>query len=241
MWSIVGALLAIIFIYIVVYWWSEGALETSEAFVIAAVFGALIFGLFAASSLWQFLIAFIPLSATAVYGIYTWRHGSFAAYYKRRCAEYVAAIQDDPKNLAAREHLAEALYNLEQLDRAVDEMQAAVDMGAGIECQYKLGKWTKEQYVRDCPNPICRWCGTENHQGKRKCSKCGADLPYDTSFTRWLLGGRSSTARYYLLVIAGTAVAVTSLLLLPIKLAFIPLSLLVLGLAGWSLVASARN
>jgi len=238
---LIGVVLASICIFIVLYWWSEGAIEASEAFVLATVFGALIIGLFAARSLWQFLLAFIPLTAAAGYGIYTWKYGSFRAYYKRRCAEYVAAIEADPKNLAAREYYADTLYNLGQLDRAVDEIQAAVDLDAGMECQYKLGKWSKERYLRDTTNPVCRWCGTENQPGMRHCLQCGADLPYDTAFTHWLMGGRSSTARYYLLVIAGAAIVVTSLLLLPLWLAFVPLALCVIGLVGWSLVGSARS
>lgn len=238
---VVGILLAGIVIYVIIHWWSEGALEASEAFLLGGVFGALIIGLFAAHSIWEFLLAFIPLSAALAYGIYTWRCGSFRAYYKQRCEEYVAAIHHDPKNLGAREYLADALYNLGQLDRAVDEIQAAVDLGAGVECQYKLGKWTKERYLRDTTNPVCRWCGTENNQGMRTCSKCGSDLPYDTAFTRWLFGGRSSRARCYLLVIVGAAVAATSMLILPPVLALVPFGLYIVGLVGWSLVASARS
>lgn len=238
---LIGVLVASIFIFAVFYWWAEGALEASEAFILAGVFGSLIIGIFAARSLSQFLLAFIPLAAASGYAIYIWRYGSFRAYYRRRSDEYIAAIRSDPKNLAAREFLADALYNLGQLDRAVDELQAAVDLGAGIECQYKLGKWSKERYLRDTTNPVCRWCATENRQGMRTCSRCGADLPYDTAFTRWLLGGRSSGARYYLLVICGAAVVVTSLLLLPLTLAFIPLALFFVGIIGWSLVGSARS
>lgn len=236
-----GALLACAFIFVVMYWWSEGALEVSEAIILAFVFGSLVVGMFGARTFWQFVMAFVPFAAASGYAIYTYKCGSFQAYYKRRCAEYISAIQSDPRNLAAREYLADALYNLGQLDRAVDEIQAAVDLGAGIECQYKLGKWTKERHLRDTTNPVCRWCGTENQQRTRACSRCGADLPYDTAFTRWLLGGRSSGARYCLLAIAGLGVVVTSLFLLPIKLAFIPLGLYVLFLIGWSLIGSARS
>jgi len=239
--ALVGVVLAAAFIFVVMYWWSEGALAASEAFVLATIFGSLIVGLFAARTVLQFLLAFVPLSAACGYGIYTWKCGSIRAFYKHRCNDYIAAIQADPKNLAAREYLADALYNLGQLDRAVDEIQAAVDLGAGVECQYKLGKWSKERYLRDTTNPVCRWCGTEGQPGMRECPKCGADLPFDTAFTRWLMGGRSSTARYYLLAIAGAAIVGTSVLLLPLKLAFIPIALCVLGLIGWSLVGSART
>lgn len=222
------------------YWWSEGAIEASEGVLLASVFGLLIIGLFAARSVWQFVLAFVPLATAGGYGIYTWKIGSWRSFYKQRIEGYISAIRQDPKNLAAREFLADALYNLGELDRAIDEMQAAVDLGGAMECQYKLGKWTKERYIRDTTNPVCRWCQTENNPGDRACSKCGADLPYENAFTRWLMGGKSSSARYYLLAIAAVAIVGVSLVLLPIKFAFIPILFCILALAGWSLVSSAR-
>ncbi len=136
---------------------------------------------------------------------------------------------------------ADTLYNLGSLDRAVDEIQAAVDLGAGMECQYKLGKWTKERYLRDTTNPVCRWCQTENTPGARTCSKCGADLPYDNAFTRWLMGGRSASARCWLLGIAGLAVACVSWLVLPAGIAFVPFVCYAFALGGWALISSARS
>ena len=237
---LIGIILGSLGIFVVLYWWSEGAIEASEGLVLAVVFGSLILGLFSAQNWWQFTLAFVPLLAAAGYAAYTCKVGGWRHYYKNRCTEYIAAIQFDPKNLAAREYLADALYNLGDLDRAVDEMQAAVDLGAGMECQYKLGKWSKERYFRDTANPICRWCETENQPGQRTCVKCGADLPYDNAFTRWLMGGKSATARYYLLLITGIAIVGTSLLVLPLVFAFIPIVLCVLGLIGWALASSAR-
>ena len=115
-----GVVLASACMFIVLYWWSEGAIEASEGIVLAVVFGGLMIGLFAARNVGQFLLAFVPLSAAAGYGIYTWRLGSWRSYYKKRCAEYEAAIRSDPRNLAAREFLAEALFSLGDLDRATD-------------------------------------------------------------------------------------------------------------------------
>jgi len=236
-----GVVLASACMFIVLYWWSEGAIEASEGIVLAVVFGGLMIGLFAARNVGQFLLAFVPLSAAAGYGIYTWRLGSWRSYYKKRCAEYEAAIRSDPRNLAAREFLAEALFSLGDLDRATDEMQAAVDLGAGMECQYKLGKWSKMRYLRDTTNPVCRWCETENRPGDRRCAKCGADLPYDNVFTRWLIGGRSAGARYYLLAVSAAAIVCVSWLLLPAKFALIPFLFCVFALVGWSLVSSSRS
>lgn len=239
--SIIGLVLAFLFLMAVLRWWSEGVLDTSDAVLLGTVFGGLIFGLFAAQTWPQFLLAFVPLTAGGAYAVYSYRVGGVRSYYKHKCEEYIGAIEFDPRNLGAREYLAESLYNLGELERAIDEMEIAVNMGAGMECRYKLGKWQKELRARDLTSPICRWCSTEHPQGTRKCGRCGSDLPYESALSRWLVGGKTATTRYYLLVVFGVALASVSLLVLPLKLAFIPLLLCVLALAGWSLVNSARN
>ena len=238
---LIGVVLAGGCLFVVMWWWSEGAIDASDAVLLAVVFCTLIFGLFAAQSVWHFLLAFVPLTCAAGYAVYSFKMGSTRAYYKHRCEEYVQAIQTDPRNTGAREYLADALYNMGELDRAVDEIQAAVDIGAGLECQYKLSKWSKERYIRDTPNPVCRWCKTENALRSRKCVKCGSDLPYDNALSRWLMGGGTHQARYYLILITGAAVVSVSMLVLPLKLAFIPIALCITALAGWSLVSSARS
>lgn len=236
-----GIILAAVGIFVALHWWSEGALDGSEAFLLATVFGGLVVGLFVAQNLTQLLFAVVPLVAAFGYAIYTWQFGSWRAFYKRRCAGYEEIIRSDPRNLAAREFLADSLYALGDIDRAVDELRAAVDLGGDTQCQYKLGKWSKELHLRDTVNPICRWCGTENNLNERKCFKCGADLPYDTPLSRWLMGGRSERARYYLLFIAAVALVVISWLLLGVRFAVIPLIFCAVALAGWSLLKSSRS
>ena len=238
---IIGVILAAAFLMVVMKWWSEGIFEASEAFVLAVIFCSLIFGLCTAQTVPQFLLAFIPLASAGGYAYYSYHIGSTRSYYKRRCQDFMAAIQADPRNLSARESLADAHYGLGDLDRAIDEIQAAVDIGAGQECNYKLKKWSKERHLRDTLNPVCRWCNTENAQGLRKCSHCGSDLPYDNALSLWLIGGRTSRARYYFLVIIGLALISVSLLLLPLKFAFIPFLLCIVAIAGWSLLSSSRK
>ncbi|MCL5104829.1 MAG: hypothetical protein M1133_12045 [Armatimonadetes bacterium] len=215
--------------------------ETTDAVILAIVFCGLGFGVFAAETAWQVVLTLAALAGAAYYTIYSFRLGGLKSFYKARCAEYMLAIQQDPTNRAARQFLAETLYMMGELDRAVEEMQVAVDMGADLEAQYKLSKWGKERYMRDCPNPICRWCHTENEQAARTCVKCGADLPYRNSFNQWIAGGRTATARYYLILTAGASVLVVSLILLPIQYALVPTFLLLVAMAGWSLVSSARS
>lgn len=238
---LIGVALAGVWLFVVIYWWSEGAIETSEALLLAAVFGGLVFGMFAAQNAWQFVLAFVPLAGAAGYAIYSYRVGGIRAYYRSRIQEYIEAIQFDPRNRGARQRLAETLYTLGELDKAIDEMQVAVDMGGDIECVHTLAGWTRERHLRDTPNPVCRWCETENARGARACEKCGADLPFDSALTRWLMGGRTSSARYYLIVVTGLAMLCVSLLVMPVVYAFIPLAACVLAIAGWSLVSSAKS
>jgi hypothetical protein len=234
---LIGAILAALFLMAVLRWWSEGIYDASEALLLAVVFCGLIFGFFASHG-WQRLLAFVPLSAAAAYAIYSYRYGGIRTYLKSRCQDYIRAIQFDPRNLGAREYLARALYDLGDLDRAIDELQVAVDMGAGMESQYTLSKWTKERYVRDSTNPVCKWCFTEGQPGARKCERCGADLPYQSPLGRWLTGGRTAGARYYLIVVFGIALVCVCIVLLPLKYAFIPLALCLMALGGWSLAKS---
>lgn len=238
---IIGLVLSSFCFFLVLWWWSEGMVETSDAVILITVFCGLTFGLFVAKSVWQFALAFISLAGATGYVIHSFKIGGMRSYYKKRCEEYIHVIESDPRNLAAREFLADSLREMGELDRSIDEIQAAVDMGAGIECQYKLNKWQKERYLRDSTNPVCRWCHTENALGAKVCSKCGSDLPYDNALSRWLVGGKTARARYYLLLVIGFAIVAVSYNILPAKLAFIPLLLCITALAGWWLINSARS
>jgi hypothetical protein len=236
--AVVGVIAAAGFFLLVLHWWSEGMFDTSDALLLDTVFCCLIFGLFAASTPMQFLGAFIPLAAAGGYTIYSYRMGGMRAYLRSQCTTYIRAIESDPRNLAARQQLAETLHALGELDRAVNEMQAAVDLGAGAECQYRLNQWVREQRVRDSDTPVCKWCGTESAVGVRKCPRCGCDLQRRSRLGQWLTGGKWAAARLWLLIVVGLALVSLSLALLPIRYALIPLILLAITLGGWSLVRS---
>ncbi|MEN6582308.1 MAG: hypothetical protein ABFD54_07635 [Armatimonadota bacterium] len=222
------------------YWWSEGIIEASDAVVLTAVLGGSAVGVCVASGFWQFLLAFLPLVGMLGYVIYSFKIGGMYAIYKQQCQTYASAIQFDPSNLGAREYLGDTLYKMGNLDQAIDEMQAAVQMGAGIECQYKLNKWTKERAIRDCVNPVCRRCETENPKGSHRCTHCGTDLPYISPLGRWLMGGSRSGLRFYLIILSGVALMAISIMLLPIAYVLIPFALILIVLIGWSFLNSAR-
>lgn len=236
-----GVVASLVVIMTVLKWWSEGILDGSDALIVAIVLCGLCIGLFSAESLWQFLAAALPFAACIWYLGYSFKWGAAKKFFKQQCKDYMDAIEFDPHNHGAREYLGNALYNLGELDRAIDEMQAAVDMGAGIEAQYKLAKWTKERYLRDCMNPICRRCGIEGSIGAKVCAKCGSNLPYKSALGVWLTRGKTARARYYLLIVFGTAIVAGSLIVFPFEFSLIPIVLFGMALAGWAMVSSGNK
>jgi len=238
---LIGGGIAVGCVFLVMYWWSEGMIDGSEAIILGVVYGCLAIGAFAAESVPMFLLAVVPLGGAVGYTCYSFKLGGLRRFYKARCREYMTTIEADPTNFAARLFLAQSLYHMGDLDRAVDEMEVAVQMGAGIESEYLLDRWQKERYERDSLNPICRWCRTENEIGARKCDRCGADLPYRSPLNQWIAGGRTASSRYYLIFTAGAALLAVSIMLLGWVWALVPVGLVAVALVGWSLICSARS
>jgi hypothetical protein len=220
-------------------------IDGSEAFILATVYCSLAFGIFVSEG-WMRLLAFIPLVGALAYTLYSFKIGGMRAFNKNQCRNYMSTIQADPSNRAAREYLAQALYNMGETDRAVEEMAFAVKMGGDIEAQYRLNQWERELHERDSLNPISLWCRTENQQDARICIKCGEDLPYRSPLNQWIAGGRTASSRYYLIMTAGATLVVFSLLMsyhfsLPLWFALLPVVFVVMALIGWSLISSARS
>ena len=136
----IGLIGASYFVLMVIYWWSEGMFTHGEALVFGTIYTLLIIGLFAADNIPKFLLAFIPLAATGAYMFYQKSALSISHIYKDRIKECVESIQSDPRNMAAREILAETYYNIGELDKAIAEIKAAVDMGGGPTCRSKYGR-----------------------------------------------------------------------------------------------------
>lgn len=78
-----GIILAAIFAFAVMRWWSEGIIEASDALLLIVVFGGLIFGMFVATGFGQFMCAFVPLAIAGSYAIYSYKVGGLKAFYKK--------------------------------------------------------------------------------------------------------------------------------------------------------------
>ncbi len=73
---IIGLILAGACLIAVFWWWSESTIEASDALLLAVILCGLIFGLFAAQTVWQFLLAFVPMAGVAAYAAYSFKLGS---------------------------------------------------------------------------------------------------------------------------------------------------------------------
>lgn len=239
--AFVGIILAFIFFALVLRWWSEGMIEFSDAVILTAVLCWSSIGLARAQTFVQWLVVLLPLAGMGGYIAYSFRLGGLRSFYKKQSEEFINAVHMDPRNVAARQYLAETLYKLGELDRAIDEMKIAVSMKAGIECEYKLSAWIRERYIRDTYNPYCRICMVDYPRGTHVCKKCGSILSYQSSFSRWLSGGSTQRIRYYMLLLFGVVMVGISVLLLPLKYALIPAGLLIVAMIGWALICSTRS
>lgn len=216
-------------------------IEFSDAVILASILCWTSLGLAKAHTFWQWVVAFFPLAGVGGYVAYSFRIGGMRSFYKGQMDKYVDTVHIDPTNVAARQYLADTLYKLGELDRSIDEMQVAVDMGAGMECEYMLAAWSRERHIRDTVNPYCKICLVDYPSGTRVCKKCGSHLSYQSSFSRWLSGGSAPGIRYYILLLFGVALVGISVMLLPLKYALIPAALLCAAMIGWSMISSARS
>jgi hypothetical protein len=237
----IGLLGASYFLLMVMYWWSEGMLNHGEAFIFGTVYSLLIVGLFASDTLLKFLMAFIPLVATGAYMLYQKSALSIKHIYKERIKDCVKSIQEDPRNLAAREILAETYYNIGELDKAIAEIKAAVDLGGGPTCRSKYDKYLKQRRLRDTTNPVCTWCDTENPKGEHFCRNCGSPLPYNSPFTKWLTSNKAIRLTINIFIIISVVVSLSCFSKLEPPLNIAPFALTLVLIMGWGFVNSARK
>ena len=234
--EIVGVILAVIVLVVVISWWSEGYIGATEGFVLFVVYGGLVFGLFAIRTSVTRVIIMIPLLASAVWSVYLIKMGSLQSYYCEKVKQYEATIDFDPQNSAARSKLAKVLYALGQTERAIIEMQMAIDISptAALEDRHTLKEWQLEDRLIRTGAALCYRCGRENERGLRECVQCGLPLRRPVAPKRSL----KQNTRQFAVITAGFALAGISLALLPLKFAFIPIGCGLLAAAGWNLLRS---
>lgn len=111
-------------------------------------------------------------------------------FYDDRMNQYREAIQKDPRNLAARERLAETFYKLGRLDEAIAEYTELVRIAPNASQEaYKLRLLIEEKAQHQSPPVTCPNCGHANPSQRRTCEQCESSLSVSTELVRWLLAG----------------------------------------------------
>lgn len=116
---------------------------------------------------------------------------------------YLAAIESDPENLAARGFLVDALRSLGRYDEAVDE-QAILLGHAPDDAQekYRMKRLLEDREENITGISICPHCGFRNQSGLRVCRNCEEKLFFMDDLKRKLAdgGGRRFTIVFIIFI-----------------------------------------
>lgn len=241
MWIMMLILGIGIIFYYVINEWAEGVYGGLDAVILCLVLLALLFLSYHLTLAYSPLLGSLPSSLVVGYVYYHNRKKSASAIYSKNAEKYRKMIAQDPKNVVFREMLADTLYELGDIDQAIIEISAAVNLGAGPSCQYKLKKWTLRRKVLYDGVPVCRWCDTENELGRVLCKKCGFELPYDSPMTRKLFAGKKTQRVLHTIIIMTASAIVTALLLDFAGQIYIPLAFGLLAVWGWKIIKDTRT
>lgn len=221
--------------------WAEGAYGGLDAAITALMLIGLIVASYHLMIAYSPFIGSLPVAFAVGYIFYRRKYSNGREILRDNVDRYRRMVRAEPKNLAAREKLANALYDLGELDQALYEIKSAVNMGGGPTCEHALKKWTLERKVLVDGIPVCRWCDTENKVGERYCVNCGFELPYDTHMTRKLFAGKKTNKLLgTILIFSGTMVALAVLTGLT-SAVFVPIALGIIAYWGWQIVRGARS
>ncbi|MBW3623198.1 MAG: hypothetical protein KY468_07280 [Armatimonadetes bacterium] len=175
-WMIAG-LLGSIPILLLFRWWSEGYLAATEFFGIAALFVVMFALLIAPTPPVGKLIVFLLLAGCSIglpFIVQTLAKRDSRSLEQEREAEFRAAIETQPRNIAAREELARNLYKQGRRSEAIEEMERAVQLSPRTtqEEQRLLKRWLQEREAEPNPIYICRWCREETPKDRPTCIHC---------------------------------------------------------------------
>jgi len=232
--------IAVVFFY-VLNEWSEGAYGGLDATLTALLLIALIVASYHLMTAFSPLLGSLPVAAALGYVFYRRKYSNGLHILQGNVDRYRRMVISEPKNLAAREKLANALYDLGELDQALYEIRSAVNMGAGPSCEYSLKKWTLERKVLVDGIPVCRWCDTENKVGERFCVNCGFELPYDTQMTRRLFAGKKTQKLLGTILISSATMVALAIISGLTFAVLIPVGFGIIAYWGWQIIRGART
>ncbi len=133
-------------------------------------------------------------------------------YYDERIQQYIDAIAADPRNLAARSSLADALHKRGYLDEAIEQYTELLRQSPrSHEETYRLKHLIQERDERRDPSIACPSCGRTNPRSRLHCAHCEASLAPVDRLREWLSG---PTYKQLIRMFAITAGVITLIVLL---------------------------
>lgn len=241
---VIGILAAALVVVVVSRWWVDGLVSGTELIVLSAIYGGLVFGLFAANGEpVATAVTLALLLASAGYAIYQAKKEGIRQYYKEKLEAYERTIQADPRNTAARVSLAETYYLMGDIDRAVAAMELAVlHSTTSVKEHHRLRQWQEEQQLRNSKTIACPNCHGKSLWGVQQCRICQAPLVY-TSRAPLFAGGNAKPVpiRYYCAGIGWLIMTIVSFAALSRAQAGMIVVCITLATVGWLLLASSKR
>lgn len=121
-----------------------------------------------------------------------------------RIERYKAAIESDPRNLAARGAFVDALRSLGRYDEAVDEQTIILNYTPDdVEEKYKMKSLIEEREEKITGITICPHCGFRNQGGLQVCRNCEGQMFFINDFRRKLVEGGSKRLTIAFIIFIG--------------------------------------
>jgi ribosomal protein S27AE len=152
-------------------------------------------------------------------------------YYDEKIRAYRAAMEADPRNMAARERLVEALYKQGLLNEAIVVCEELVLRDpANREAEYRLRLLKEEETERISPRKLCPSCGHANAPDRTHCENCEGLMSVSSEFVKWLAHGGAKKITWSSAIALGIVACVgtvLSILSVPGRIVFVALTLLI--------------
>jgi len=229
--GLIFGLLGGLLLYKVIGLYIEGSLGAVECVLgAAAVLGAVVFIATLGTLAAKVVVAVIVLGLCGLIPVLSGRleKRSDRIYYDERIEQYRTTVEADPRNLAARNYLAEALYKQGRLDESIEELTQLVTLSpGGIPEAHRLNALIQERDERAEPSVTCASCGHQNHPSRTKCANCESDLRIMSEIRKWLM----TRGLKQIVISSAVAIAAITILVSFLTMLSLPLRILVIALA----------
>ncbi len=242
---VIGILAAVIVIVLVSKWWADGVVSGGEFLVLSAVYGGLIFGFFSliyAHQTGPVVLVLVILLGSLGWAAYCNQKLGIRQYYRDKINTYDAAIRADPRNISARIMMADAYYQLGDLDSAIAAIEVATQLSSStIKEAHKLRQWQMERELRDSKTIVCELCHSKNLWGETLCRTCRQPLVYPTHAKAQMAKEVRAKLVYAAAGVVWLIIALIAFLTLDVVPALLLVVCITLASVGWGILASSKR